>query len=241
MGTRDQSSCQREPGGAKNGTDRPARRAPTLDVSVYTDDIRSFRGMTMAPQPQELSVEEYRALRATIRERGSVRLFVAPITFMAWAALTVAIQSWLPATWFSLLPLLVLAAGFEAILSLHIGVERVGRFIQVFYEGDSGGLPGWEHAAMDAKPPDPAIRIDPLLSSLFLIATLLNLVLALLVRVTGEVNEVALWAELVGFSFFHALLAARVLAGRRFARRQRAVDLEMYRRYAEALKLKGSN
>ena len=195
----------------------------------------------MAPQPQEFSVEEYRALRATIRERGSVRLFVAPITFMAWAALTVAIQSWLPATWFSLLPLLVLAAGFEAILSLHLGVERVGRFIQVFYEGEAGGLPGWEHAAMEATPPSPAIRIDPLFSSLFLIATVLNLVLALLVRVTGEANEVTLWVELVGFSFVHAMLVARVLAARRFARRQRAVDLDMYRRYAQALKPTGSN
>ena len=195
----------------------------------------------MAPQPQELSVEEYRALRATIRERGSVRLFVAPITFVAWAALTVAIQSWLSATWFSLLPLLVLAAGFEAIFSLHVGVERVGRFIQVFYEGDSGGLPGWEHAAMDAKPRVQAIRIDPLFSSLFLIATVLNLVLALLVRVTGEVNEVALWAELVGFSFVHALLVARVLAARRFARSQREVDLEMYRRHAKGPNATGSN
>lgn len=195
----------------------------------------------MAPQPQELSVEEYRALRATIRERGSARLFVAPITFVAWAALTVAIQSWLPATWFSLLPLLVLAAGFEAVLSLHVGVERVGRFIQVFYEGDAGGLPGWEHAAMDAKPPARAIRIDPLFSSLFSIATVLNLVLALLVRVNGEMNEVALWAELVGFSFVHAILVARILAARRFVRGQREVDLETYRRYAQALKPTRSN
>ncbi|HEX5214288.1 MAG TPA: hypothetical protein VFV98_02435 [Vicinamibacterales bacterium] len=195
----------------------------------------------MAPQPQELSVEEYRELRATIRERGSVRLFVALITFVTWAALTVAIQSWLSATWFSLLPLLVLAAGFETILSLHVGVERIGRFIQVFYEGDAGGLPGWEHAAMDAKPRVPALRIDPLFSSLFLVATVLNLVLALLVRVTGDVNEVALWVELVGFSFVHAILVARVLAARRFARSQREVDLETYRRYARALKPSGSN
>jgi len=186
----------------------------------------------MSPQPQELSVEEYRALRATIRQRGSVRLFVAPITFVAWAALTVAIQTWLPSTWFCLLPLLVLTAGFESVVSLHVGVERIGRFIQVFYEPESA-LPRWEHAAMDAQPPSPRFRIDPLFSSIFLAATFLNLILALLLRLSGEANEIALWVELAGFSFVHALLGLRIVSARRYAARQRVLDLAMYRRYAE--------
>ena len=195
----------------------------------------------MALSLQELSVEEYRALRATIRQRGSVRLFVAPITFVAWAALTVAIQTWLPATWFSLLPLLVLTAGFESVVSLHVGVERVGRFIQVFYEPDTPGLPRWEHAAMQATPSPPAFKIDPLFSSVFLAATFLNLVLALLIRLSNEMSAVALWVELAGFSFLHALLAARIISARRYVPRQRALDLAMYQRYAEELNPRRSN
>ena len=186
----------------------------------------------MSPPPQELSVEEYRALRATIRQRGSVRLFVAPITFVAWAALTIAIQIWLPSTWFCLVPLLVLTAGFESVVSLHVGVERIGRFIQVFYE-PAAGLPGWEHGAMDAKPGPPLFPIDPLFSTAFLAATVLNLVLALLLRLTAEMTEVALWVELAAFSFVHALFGMRVVAARRYAAQQRQRDLAMYQRYAE--------
>jgi len=195
----------------------------------------------MAPPPQDLSLEEFRALRATIRERGSVRLFVAPITFVAWAAITVAIQIWLPSPWFGLVPLLVLAAGFESVVSLHVGVERVGRFIQVFYEADRSTLPQWEHAAMEAGPVSAGLRLDPLFGSVFLAATVLNLVLSLLVRVSHELNEVALWAELLVFSFVHAMLAARIVSARRYAGRQRVQDLEMYRRYAGLAKTPGSN
>jgi hypothetical protein len=38
----------------------------------------------------------------------------------------------------SLIPLVVLAGGFEAIASLHLGVERIGRYVQVRFEGDYG-------------------------------------------------------------------------------------------------------
>ena len=34
----------------------------------------------------------------------------------------------------TLVPLLVLAAAFECVFALHVGIERVGRYLQVFYE-----------------------------------------------------------------------------------------------------------
>ena len=94
---------------------------------------------------------------------------------------------------------------------------------------------------MDAQPSSPAFRIDPLFSSVFLAATILNLLLALLLRVTVELNEVALWGELAFFSFFHALLGVRILSARRYAARQRATDLAMYQRYADQGTPKRSN
>ena len=46
----------------------------------------------------------------------------------------------------ALLPLLVLAGVFEAVFALHTGVERIGRYIQVFFEAP--GERAWEHTAM---------------------------------------------------------------------------------------------
>ncbi len=40
-----------------------------------------------------LGVEEYRALRATINARGTLRLSVAALTFLAWAAIA-ALIAW---------------------------------------------------------------------------------------------------------------------------------------------------
>ena len=77
-----------------------------------------------------LSRDEYAALRATIRQRGTLRLLLPVITIVGWALATEP----LPGPFYGLVPLLVLAAGFEAIAALHLNVERVGRYIQVFFE-----------------------------------------------------------------------------------------------------------
>ena len=72
-------------------------------------------------------LEEYRALRATIRERGTARVSIAVAGFAAWAALvlTTATLATFPVA--TLLPLLFLALVFEAVFALHTGVERIGR------------------------------------------------------------------------------------------------------------------
>ncbi len=45
-------------------------------------------------------------------------------------------------------PLLILATTFELNFFVHTGVERIGRYIQVFFEEASGSI-GWETTAMN--------------------------------------------------------------------------------------------
>jgi hypothetical protein len=159
--------------------------------------------------------EEFAALRATIRERGTVRLILLPVTFGLWAgaavATTAAIQ--LPIT--ALLPLLVLAAGFESIYALHVNVERIGRYLQVFHEPDGG----WEHVAMTFGQRFPGRGPDALFSGLFLMATALNYLPVALGGTTPEL--------IVG-GLLHLLLALHIGTARSRASKQRALDLERF-------------
>jgi hypothetical protein len=70
---------------------------------------------------------EYRALRATIRERGTARLWFVLVGFLGWAALHIASSGLVTPLVSWLVPLLILAITFEIVESLHTGVERVGR------------------------------------------------------------------------------------------------------------------
>jgi hypothetical protein len=161
---------------------------------------------------------EYGALRATIRERGTARvcLFVGGI--VAWAALTLATAAMTSTPVATVLPLLVLAALFEAIFALHIGVERIGRFLQVFHEDDRHQR--WEHAAMAFGRPKGAAAADALFTTPFILATVFNLGPAFLVRPTIE--------EIVFVTGAHALFAVRLFFARHVAARQRAIDLERF-------------
>src|SRR5438552_13761626 len=104
---------------------------------VSAANATTARGLNMTPGEQE----QYRALRATIRERGTARvcLFVGGIA--VWAALTVTIATLAAPPVATLVPLLMLAATVEAVYALHVGVERVGRYLDVFFDDE------WEHAA----------------------------------------------------------------------------------------------
>ena len=92
-------------------------------------------------------IEEYRALRDTIRERSTLRVWIVLVGLTAWAALTIAAGTLAELPVSTLLPLLILSATFEIVFSLHTGVERVGRYIQVFFESETADR-GWEHQAM---------------------------------------------------------------------------------------------
>ena len=176
--------------------------------------------------------DEYSALRATIRERGTARVCIFAAGIAAWAAATIATAALASSPVASLLPLLLLACVFEAVFALHVGVERVGRYVQVFHEGsgesggpgESGGSGrsiGWEHAAMAFGRPRGAVTSDALFTVPFLLAALFNIAPALLL------NPIP--TELIFVGGAHALFVLRLVVARLAAGRQRAIDLERFR------------
>ena len=82
--------------------------------------------------------DEYAAMRATIRERGTARMVLVPLIFIGWAATAIATAAVITVALSTLVPLIILAAGFEAVFALHVNVERIGRYLQVFHEPDDG-------------------------------------------------------------------------------------------------------
>src|SRR5436189_6373315 len=108
--------------------------------------------------------DEFRAMRGTIQQRGTARMVVVPIVFVGWAGTAVATAAVITVAVSTLVPLLVLVAGFEAIFALHVNVERIGRYLQVFHERDSG----WERVAMSFAQRFPKTGPDPVISRLFI-------------------------------------------------------------------------
>jgi hypothetical protein len=161
---------------------------------------------------------EYAALRDTIRERGTARVWIGFLGVFAWGALllaTVALDS-LPVITF--VPLLVLAASFEIVYGIHTGVERIGRYLQVFFEE---GAPGWEHQAMEFGRRFGGRAPDPLFTGVFVAAVCLNFF-----PVTFADSYPS---EYLGIGFVHVLIIGRIVGARFQARRQRAADLDRFR------------
>jgi hypothetical protein len=181
-----------------------------------------------------LAVEEYRALRATVRERGTMRLIVTAVTFVAWAALATAVQALFTVPVLTLLPLTVLATGFEVVFALHVGIERIGRYLYVHYETPGIPIPGWEHAIGEvALRAGAGSGIDPIFSVAFIVAALLNLVpVALMTADLSPALPGGLPAAFAGLGLVHALVVARVLHARRFAAAQRQRDVELFEQQA---------
>jgi hypothetical protein len=166
--------------------------------------------------PREL--EEYRALRATIQSRGTARAWVFLAGLSVWAAVTVATAALAELPIATLLPLLILAADFELVFALHTAVERIGRYIQVFFEGEAD--PGWEHRVMTYGRLFPGGASDPLFTAYFAIATIFNFVPIIF---AGPM-PIEYWV--VGT--IHVLFIVRLGFAHRSATRQRAVDLERF-------------
>jgi hypothetical protein len=163
------------------------------------------------------ATEEYTALRATIRERGTARVCLFCGGFVGWGALMLATAALASTPLAALLPLLVLAAIFEGVYALHIGVERIGRYVQAFHEGADAG---WEHAAMAFGRPKGAASVDALFTVPFLLAAIFNIGPALYVSPTVE--------EITFVGGAHALFAVRLFFARATAARQRDIDLARF-------------
>jgi hypothetical protein len=171
-------------------------------------------------------VEEYRALRATIRERGTARVWIFAVGLMAWAALTVATAGLggIPIAVF--VPLVVLVGTFEGVFALHIGVERIGRYIQVFYEDASPSDAGirarkWEHAISAFGGGVPGSATDPLFAWVFAATTLLNFIPVLLA------SPVAIEVAVLGAA--HLAFLIRIAFAVRASKRQRRFELARFK------------
>src|SRR4051812_46380785 len=170
--------------------------------------------------PREL--EEYRALRATIRERGTARIWLAVVGLALWAGLALAAGSLTPWPVGTLLPLLVLATTFEGVFAVHTGVERIGRYLQVFYE-DDGSDRTWERQAMaygGRFRATGSLSNDALFAAQFCSATMVNFLAVIL---AGAVP-----IEYVVVGALHLLVLVRIILARRQAARQRSLDLERF-------------
>ena len=154
-------------------------------------------------------------MRDTIRQRGTARMVLVPLLFVGWAGTAVATAAVITVGLSTLVPLLVLAAGFEAVLALHLNVERIGRYLQVFHEREGG----WEQVAMAYGQSFPGSGPDPLFTQLFVFGVSVNFLPAAL---GGEPLEIAVVA------IVHLALVYRIRMARTRAGRQRAEDLERF-------------
>src|SRR5438552_11434259 len=118
-------------------------KVPSLESRTMLSDVSAARSPAASGDNTTVTLseqEQYRSLRATIRERGTARVWLFAGGIAVWAALAVTIGALSAPPVATLVPLLVLVAAFEGVYALHVGVERVGRYLEVFFED------GWERA-----------------------------------------------------------------------------------------------
>ena len=143
-----------------------------------------------------------------------------------WAVLLIAVLALLPYPFFAALPLLALLVTFEVIRPLHFGAERIGRYVQVFYE-EAGepdralsDTPSWERIAMRFGTV-PGVGGHPLFVPAFLLATAMNY-LAVLLQ-----DPVAV--ELSVMAIPHLGFIAWLVVADRAMRKQRVIELARLR------------
>jgi hypothetical protein len=158
-------------------------------------------------------LEEYKSLRATIRQRGTARVWVFWSGVAAWATLALA-TTLVSLPLITLIPLLLLAATFEVVFALHVAVERIGRYLEVFH-GDR-----WEQTAMVLGAPLAGTGTDPLFIVFFGLAAMCNFVPVML----SEPVRV----ELAVIGGVHLIFIGRLVVARQAAGRQRAADLARF-------------
>jgi hypothetical protein len=108
-------------------------------------------------------------------------------------------------------------AGFESVFALHVNIERIGRYLQVFHEREAIG---WEGVASRFSQRFAAAGPDPLFGRLFVLATSVNFLPAAL----GWENI----PELVVLAALHLLFINRIRLARAFAAAQRQQDMDRF-------------
>ena len=168
---------------------------------------------------------EFEALRATNKSRGQARVVVFVAGLGLWAFGLIGILAWVPNPIAAVIPLLLLLATFEAVRNLHLGVERIGRYLQVFFEESTGdstvASPSWERTAMAFGPSLPGAGGHPLFLPVFLLATVVNLVAVML---PGP-----LLVEINTLLIPHVAFVLWMIYCELGMRKQRATELERFR------------
>jgi hypothetical protein len=168
---------------------------------------------------EPLTSAEFSVLRQTIALRGTARMALVPVIVLGWAILTLVLLLERGSPVATVIPLTVLVGGFEAVHALHVGAERIGRYLQVYYEAERTG-PRWETAVMTVGPALPGGGIDPLFAAVFVAAAIANMLSA---------TAGATAPELAVLVLLHAGFVFRVIRARLAASRQRAVELESFK------------
>ena len=171
---------------------------------------------------------EYRVLRETIAARGGLRPILAIVGLGLWSLSLTLVLVWLPYPVATVIPLLLLLATFEIIRPLHFGVERIGRYLQVFYEeeGQPGRpfaeTPSWERLAMRLRAV-PGSGGHPLFIPVFLLATIANTLPVLLAQPPATLIELA------ALGVPHLAFVVWLLKTDRAMRSQRQSELTQFR------------
>lgn len=161
-------------------------------------------------------VAEFTVLRQTIAARGTARVLLFAASVAMWATLATVHGLFSDLPLLSLIPLCVLGAGYEAVWALHVGAERIGRFIQVAHETEPGQA-SWETTVMRLGPGLPGGGVNPLFSLIFGAACLINLGAAFAAE--------PLPVEVMLLFAVHAVFLVRLAQTRILAGRQRQADL----------------
>ena len=128
-------------------------------------------------------VEEYRALRATIRERGTVRICLFfRSSSRPGRRRRLLLPRWPPCRWPPCCPCWFSGPASRSLFNLHTGVERVGRYLQVFYgDEERRARSPWSARSRRTAVLTPCGGgSDPLFAACFFLAMILNFVPVLL-------------------------------------------------------------
>lgn len=173
---------------------------------------------------------EYLVLRQTIAQRGALRPILTLAGLGIWAVVLTAVLVLLPYPVAAAIPLLLLLVTFEVIRPLHFGAERIGRYLQVFYEeqGEPGrplrDTPAWERVAMSFGVV-PGVGGHPLFVPVFFLAAAINYLAVLLPRPMAIEYSV--------MAMPHLAFLAWLIASDRAMRQQRSIELARLRELIE--------
>ena len=178
-----------------------------------------------------VQLEEFRALRASVRERAIARVLLLAMTWLGWAALATAIMLVVPAPLLLTVPLVVLLAAFEVNLGTVRAAERVSNYLRVVFE-ERRGVSGWETASADLAGQYPSSVGDPLFMWVF-VAVLCANYLCVVIAIPETTDPTARSREdsldLAVVTTLHLALVLRFVLARRSLHAGRTIELERLR------------